>query len=47
MLHRQAFKKLSLTLESDKTEGVRVYRIITGKPSKSKSKSDNADRPTA
>src|SRR5712671_7854246 len=31
-------KKLGLMLESEKTEGVRVYRIITGKPSKSKSK---------
>src|SRR5207244_11352992 len=27
-------KKLGLMLESEKTEGVRVYRIITGKPSK-------------
>ena len=28
-------KKLGLMLESEKAEGVRVYRIITGKPSKS------------
>ena len=40
-------KKLGLMLESEKTEGVRVYRIITGKPSKSKSKADNADRQAA
>ena len=40
-------KKLGLMLESEKTEGVRVYRIITGKPYKSKSKADNADRQAA
>jgi Protein of unknown function (DUF3489) len=40
-------KKLGLMLESEKTEGVRVYRIITAKPSKSKSKADNADRQAA
>jgi hypothetical protein len=40
-------KKLGLMLESEKTEGVRVYRIISGKPSKSKSKADNADRQAA
>ena len=40
-------KKLGLMLESEKAEGVRVYRIITGKPSKSKSKADNADRQAA
>jgi hypothetical protein len=34
-------------LESEKAEGVRVYRLITGKPSKAKSKADNADRQTA
>jgi len=39
-------KKLGLMLESEKAEGVRVYRIITGKP-KSKSKADNADRQAA
>ena len=40
-------KKLGLMLESEKTEGVRVYRITTGKPSKSKSRADNADRQAA
>src|SRR6266581_4596638 len=29
-------KKLGLTLESDKTDGGRVYRIVAGKPSKPK-----------
>ena len=38
-------KKLGLMLESEKTEGVRVYRIITGKPSKAKSKGEDHDRP--
>ena len=40
-------KKLGLMLESEKAEGVRVYRIITGKPSKSKSKGEDHDRPAA
>jgi hypothetical protein len=40
-------KKLGLTLESEKTDGERVYRIVAGKPSKAKSKADNADRQTA
>ena len=40
-------KKLGLMLESEKTEGVRVYRIITGKPSKAKSKGEDHDRPAA
>ena len=40
-------KKLGLMLESEKTEGVRVYRIITGKPSKTKSKGEDHDRPAA
>ena len=40
-------KKLGLMLESEKAEGVRVYRIIKGKPSKSKSKADNAERQAA
>jgi hypothetical protein len=31
-------KKLGLTLESEKTGGERVYRIVTGKPAKSKSR---------
>jgi hypothetical protein len=39
-------KKLSLTLESVKPEGgERVYRIIPGKASKPKSKTEDADRP--
>ena len=29
-------KKLGLTLVSDKTDGERLYRVTTGKPSKSK-----------
>ena len=37
-------KKLGLRLESEKTDGERVYRIVAGKPSKAKSKADNADR---
>ena len=40
-------KKLGLTLESEKTDGERVYRIVAGKPSKAKSKADNADRQVA
>jgi hypothetical protein len=36
-------KKLGLSLESEKTDGERVYRIVTGKPSKSKSKAEHAD----
>jgi Protein of unknown function (DUF3489) len=36
-------KKLGLTLESEKTDGERVYRIIAGKPSNSKSKAEHAD----
>ena len=39
-------KKLGLMLESEKAEDVRVYRIISGKPSKAKSKAD-ADRQAA
>jgi hypothetical protein len=31
-------KKLGLTLESDKTDGERVYRIVAGKPAKAKPK---------
>src|SRR5882672_7184723 len=42
-------KKLGLTLESDKTTGERTYRIVTGKPAKSKSKAKSEpqalDRP--
>src|SRR5437868_2339648 len=36
-------KKLGLTLESDKTEGARVYRIVAGKASKPKTKTQNPD----
>ena len=31
-------KKLGLTLESKKTDGERIYRIVAVKPSKAKSK---------
>ena len=37
-------KKLGLTLESKKTNGDRIYRIVTVKPSKAKSNSDGAAR---
>jgi hypothetical protein len=30
-------KKLGLTLTSDKANGERIYRVATGKPTKSKS----------
>src|SRR5438034_11566233 len=42
-------KKLGLTLESEKTDGERVYRIVAGKPSKAKSraKAQAPDRPAA
>ena len=40
-------KKLGLKLESEKGDGDRVYRIITGKAAKSKAKSEPADQPTA
>src|SRR6266566_3986957 len=40
-------KKLGLTLESEKTDGERVYRIVAGKPAKAKSKTENADRAAA
>ena len=42
-------KKLGLTLESEKTDGERVYRIVAGKPSKAKSqaKAQDPDRPAA
>lgn len=30
-------KKLGLTLASEKTDGERIYRLIAGKPSKSRS----------
>jgi len=37
-------KKLGLTLESEKTDGERRYRIVTGKPAKQKAKTEGADR---
>lgn len=40
-------KKLGLTLESEKTDGVRVYRIIAPKASKPKPKTRNPDRQAA
>jgi hypothetical protein len=40
-------KKLGLMLESEKSDGVRIYRIILGKPSKSKPKAASADRAAA
>ena len=33
-------KKLGLTLQSEKTDGERIYRITGGRPSKSKTKSE-------
>jgi hypothetical protein len=35
-------KKLGLKLESDKDDGARVYRIVTGKPTKPKPKAESA-----
>lgn len=41
-------KKLGLTLESDKQDGKdRIYRIVTGKPDKAKSKANSFARPAA
>jgi len=40
-------KKLGLTLESEKGDGDRVYRITTGKPAKAKAKAAPADNPAA
>jgi Protein of unknown function (DUF3489) len=40
-------KKLGLTLESEKTDGVRVYRIVTAKRAKPPSKTEGADRQAA
>ena len=40
-------KKLGLTLESEKTDGERHYRVVTGKPAKPKSKTAGADRQAA
>jgi hypothetical protein len=40
-------KKLGLTLESEKIDGGRVYRVVAGKPAKvkSKAKAQAPDRP--
>jgi hypothetical protein len=38
-------KKLGLTLESEKGDGDRIYRIVTGTTTKPKAKSGAADRP--
>jgi hypothetical protein len=40
-------KKLGLTLESEKVDGERVYRIGVVRPSKAKAKSPAADRQAA
>jgi hypothetical protein len=40
-------KKLGLTLESRKTDGARVYRIVVAKPSKSKGGAAAAERQAA
>src|SRR6516164_5723486 len=40
-------KKFGLTLHSEKTDGERIYRVITGKAAKSKVKTEPADQPTA
>ena len=40
-------KKLGLRLESEKGDGDRVYRIVTGKTTKPKAKAGAADRPAA
>jgi hypothetical protein len=40
-------KKLGLTLESEKGDGDRVYRIVTGKTAKPKAEAGAADRPAA
>jgi Protein of unknown function (DUF3489) len=37
-------KKLGLTLQSEKIEGDRIYRIVAGKPSKAKPEPEDADR---
>ncbi len=40
-------KKLGLTLESEKIDGERVYRIVTARPSKAKANSPAVDRQAA
>jgi hypothetical protein len=40
-------KKLGLTLKSEKIERDRIYRIVSGKPSKAKPEPEDADRQAA
>ena len=40
-------KKLGLTLASERTDGERIYRIVTGKPTKPKSKTEIAKHQAA
>ena len=40
-------KKLGLTLESEKIDGERIYRIVAARPSKVKANSPAADRQAA
>jgi hypothetical protein len=40
-------KKLGLTLSSERVEGERIYRVIPGKPSKSKSAPNSSEKTTA
>jgi hypothetical protein len=37
-------KRRGLTLQSEKIEGDRIYRIVAGKPSKAKSEPEDAER---
>src|SRR5436190_24148027 len=38
-------KKLGLKLESDKSDGERIYRIVTAKTSKAKAKAESTEAP--
>jgi hypothetical protein len=40
-------KKLGLTLQSEKIEGDRIYRIVSGNPSKAKPEPEDADHRAA
>ena len=40
-------KKLGLTLDSEKGDGDRVYRIVTRKTGKAKAKSEATEQPAA
>jgi hypothetical protein len=49
-LHTREFDmldRLALTLTSEKTDGERIYRLIAGKPSKSRPNSNISAPPTA